>query len=88
MLWNLRLHSLASAVATSHTLFVYAGTKPLGTNAASPNNFGHFELWKRCKVKFTTLLPTLHFSVDRVVAGFNLARARCHRRIQCARSLL
>ena len=59
-------------------------TKPLGTKAASPNNFSKSPLWtahatfERCKLKPDLLLPTLHVSLDGEtdVISFNLALLR------------
>ena len=81
MLWSLCLHSCASMMATSHTLFVHAGrqspwhqrriTKQLRqvsvVDGARPPH--------RVKVKIDHMLPTLHISLDGevCVVGFNHA---------------
>ena len=79
------MHSVASAMVTSHTLCVCMCMReqsPWAPNAASPNNFGKSTLWtaparphERCKVKTDPLLPTKHFFLDgeTKVAGFNHA---------------
>ena len=84
MLWSLCLHSFASAIATSHTLFVYAATKPLWHQRRFIKQHRQISVvdsarpLERCKVKSDLRLQTLHFSLNGEieVVGFKHALLR------------
>ena len=69
-------------MANSHSLFVYAGTKPLGTNAASPKNVGNPPLWTalarlsvaKCKIDF--LVANFCISLLTVKSRWSASTAR------------